>query len=238
MLGNIIVIFGFFKRNRGKELHTPREKIVLKVLVACEFSATVRNSFSVLGHDATSCDLLATEKKGKHYHGDVRDILYDGWDLMIAHPPCTYLCNSGVSWLNRQPERWKMLDDAAEFFNLLLDAPIPHIAVENPVPHKYALERIGNRKYTQAIQPYEYGHPTTKRTCLWLKNLPKLKPSRNKNSSVYRKMANMSVYKRQKLQYLPQSPTRWRTRSKTFEGVASAMASQWTRYLKLHRIER
>lgn len=212
--------------------------MILKVLVACEFSGTVRDAFSALGHDATSCDILATEKKGKHHRGDVREILDQGWDLMIAHPPCTYLCNSGAFALHKFPERWKKLDAAADFFNTLLDAPIPHIAIENPVPHNYALKRIRNRKYTQIIQPYEFGHPRTKKTCLWLKNLPKLKPSRNKNSSVCKEMENISNAEIQKLNYLPPSLTRWRTRSKTFDGIAKAMASQWTRYLKRHRIER
>ena len=210
----------------------------MKVLIACEMSGIIREAFKARGHDAWSCALMDTEIQGQHIKADVLNHLDKGWDLMIAHPPCTYLCNSGVSALHKYPKRWKKLDDATDFFNTLLDAPIPHIAIENPVPHKYALQRLQNRKYTQIIQPYEFGHPRTKKTCLWLKNLPKLKPSRNKNSSVYKEMENISNAERQKLNFLPPSLTRWRTRSKTFDGIAKAMASQWTRYLKRHRIER
>ena len=144
----------------------------MNVLVACEFSGVVRDAFAKRGHYAVSCDLLPTDSPStNHYQGDVRDLLiHNAWDLMIGHPPCTYLTNSGVRWLSEDPERWQQLDEGAAFFKLLLDADIPKIAIENPIPHKYAVERIG-RKYDQIIQPWQYGHGETKATCLWLKGL-------------------------------------------------------------------
>jgi len=124
----------------------------MKVLIACEFSGIVRDAFAKKGHDAWSCDLLPTEIPGNHIQGDVCDILDDGWDMMIAHPPCTYLANSGVRWLHERPERWEKLKEAADFFRTLLNAPIERICIENPIPHKYAIYLIG-RKYDQIIQP-------------------------------------------------------------------------------------
>ena len=138
----------------------------MKVLVACEFSGIVRDAFIAKGHDAMSCDILPTESPGPHHRGDVLDIIYDGWDLMIAHPPCTYLTNSGVRWLHTQPGRWDQLRLAGEFFNRLLDAPINKICIENPIPHKYAIECMNGRRYTQLIQPWQFGHGETKATCL------------------------------------------------------------------------
>lgn len=145
----------------------------MKVLIACEYSGTVRDAFIAAGHDAMSCDLLPTEKPGPHYQGDVLDILDDGWDLLIGHPPCTYLSVSGIHWNNRG-RGWDKTEKALEFFRLLLDAPIARIAIENPVG--IVSSRI--RKPDQIIQPYRFGHNASKATCLWLKNLPKLQPTR------------------------------------------------------------
>lgn len=194
----------------------------MRVLVACEYSGTVRDAFAIAGHDAWSCDLLDTDKPGKHIKGDVLQILNDGWDLMIAHPPCTYLSNSGVSWLYRKENRWEMMRQGAEFFKKLLESDIPKIAVENPIPHKYALEIIG-RKYDQIIQPYQFGHLESKATCLWLKRLPGLKETNN----VKQDMLKLDKNEWQRLHYLPPSKDRWKLRSKTFDGIAEAMANQW-----------
>jgi hypothetical protein len=195
----------------------------MKVLIACEYSGTVRDAFIKAGHDAMSCDLLPTDTAGPHYQGDVTDILNDGWDMLIAHPPCTYMTNSGVSWLHKDPARWVLLDDAAAFFNLLLDAPVNRIAVENPIMHKYAKERIGNRKQDQVVQPWMFGHMEQKGTCLWLKNLPLLTATNN----VKAEMLLLPDNERQRLHYLSPGPDRWKLRSKTYQGIADAMAAQW-----------
>jgi hypothetical protein len=195
----------------------------LKILIACEYSGRVRDAFTKLGHDATSCDLLDSDAPGKHYKGDVRDVLNDGWDLMIAHPPCTYLTNSGVCWLHKDPDRWPLLDDGAAFFKMLLDAPIPKIAIENPIMHKYAKERIGNVKQSQVIQPWMFGHMEQKATCLWLKGLPLLKETEN----VKEGMMLLPKNERERLHYLPPSADRWKLRSTTYQGIANAMATQW-----------
>ena len=195
----------------------------LKVLVACEYSGRVRDAFIKRGHNAMSCDLLPTDSPGPHYQGDVRDVLNNDWDLLVAHPPCTYMTNSGVSWLHKDPERWELLDDAAAFFNLFLDAPIERIAVENPIMHKYAKERIGNRKQSQVIQPWMFGHMEQKGTCLWLKNLPLLQPTNNVKAA----MMELPDNERQRLHYLPPSKDRWKLRSTTYQGIADAMAAQW-----------
>jgi hypothetical protein len=195
----------------------------MKILVACEYSGRVRDAFIECGHEAMSCDILPTDVPGPHYQGDVRDVLGDNWDLMVAHPPCTYLTNSGVTWLHKDPTRWAKLDDAAAFFKLLLDAPIPRIAVENPIMHKYAKERIGGIKQTQVIQPWMFGHMEQKATCLWLKGLPPLVPTNN----VKEAMMALPDNERQRLHYLPPSADRWKKRSETFLGIAQAMADQW-----------
>jgi len=187
----------------------------VKVLVACEYSGTVRDAFIRLGHDAISCDLLPSDSPGPHYQGDVFDIIVEGFDLMIAHPPCTYLCNSGVSWLYKDKSRWGKMKEGALFFKRLMDCPIPKIAIENPIMHKYAVEIIGRRQ-DQVIQPWQFGHGETKATCLWLKNLPKLKPT------------NIVEGREQRLHKLPPSKDRWKLRSKTYQGIADAMASQWS----------
>jgi hypothetical protein len=195
----------------------------MKILVACEYSGTVRDAFLRRGHDAMSCDLLPTDAPGPHYQGDVSDILNDGWDLMIAHPPCTYMTNSGVTWLHKDPTRWAKLDEAAAFFSTLLNAPIPRIAIENPIMHKYAKERIGGIKQTQVIQPWMFGHMEQKATCLWLKGLPALTPTNN----VKEQMLQLPTSERQRLHWLPPSPDRWKIRSATYKGIAEAMAEQW-----------
>jgi hypothetical protein len=195
----------------------------MKILVACEYSGRVRDAFAKLGHYAMSCDLLPTDATGLHYQGDVRDVLNDGWDLLVAHPPCTYMANSGVTWLHKDPARYALLDDAAAFFNLFLDAPIDRIAVENPIMHKYAKERIGNRKQSQVIQPWMFGHTEQKATCLWLKGLPLLQPTNN----VKAQMMELPDNERQRLHYLPPSKDRWKLRSTTYQGIADAMANQW-----------
>lgn len=203
----------------------------MRVLVACEFSGTVRRAFRALGHDAWSCDILpADDGSEHHYQDDIRNVLGRGkpwnepsWDLMIAHPPCTYLTNSGVTWLHRDPTRWQKLDEAAEFFKMLLDAPIPRIAIENPIMHKYAKERIGGVKQSQVIQPWMFGHTESKATCLWLKNLPTLKETKN----VKEEMLKLPDSERQRLHWLPPSADRWKLRSTTYSGIADAMAQQW-----------
>lgn len=200
----------------------------MKILIACEYSGTVRDAFAKLGHDVTSCDILPTDKPGKHYKGDVKDILYQDWDLIIAHPPCTYLTNSGVCHLYKKgtrikiPKRWQQLNDGAKFFKLFLNHPCKRIAIENPIPHKYAVERIG-AKYSQIIQPYQFGHTERKSTCLWLKGLPKLKPT----NDVKEEMLKLPKKEQQRLHYLSPGPDRWKIRSTTFQGIADAMAQQW-----------
>jgi hypothetical protein len=195
----------------------------MKILIACEYSGTVRDAFIRLGHDAMSCDLLPTDAPGPHYQGDVTAILNDGWDVMIAHPPCTYMTNSGVTWLHKDPSRWGLLDEAAKFFSELLNAPIPRIAIENPIMHKYAKERIGGIKQTQVVQPWMFGHTEQKATCLWLKGLPALTPTNN----VKQEMLKLPARERQRLHYLPPSADRWKMRSTTYKGIADAMAQQW-----------
>lgn len=194
----------------------------MKVLVACEYSGTVRDAFKAKGHDAWSCDVLPTDREGQHYQCDVREVLDKDWDLMIAHPPCTYLTNSGVTWLHRDPFRWQKLDEAAEFFRILVNAPIPRICIENPIMHKHAKERIGVHQ-SQVIQPWMFGHMEQKATCLWLKGLPLLKPT----NDVKAEMLKLPDSQRQRLHYLPPSKDRWKIRSTTFQGIADAMAEQW-----------
>jgi hypothetical protein len=196
----------------------------MKVLVACEFSGVVRDAFIARGHDAMSCDLLPTDSPGLHYEGDLFDIIADGWDLMIAHPPCTYLTNSGVTWLYRQPDRWKHLIEGAVFFRNLLEVPIPRIAIENPIMHKWAAQIIGRRQ-DQVVQPWMFGHAEQKATGLWLKNLKPLDETNN----VKKVLETLPDNQRQRLHWLPPSPDRAKLRSTTFQGIANAMAEQWGR---------
>ena len=195
----------------------------MKVLVACEYSGKVRDAFRAKGHDAMSCDILPTDVPGPHYQGDVMEVLDGGWDLMVAHPPCTYLANSGVSWLHKDQTRWEKMWDAAEFFRVLLNAPIPKRAIENPIMHKYAVRVIGRRQ-NQVVQPWMFGHPEQKATCLWLEGLPALRETNN----VKPQLDALSAAERQRLHWLPPSEDRWKLRSTTFDGIAAAMAEQWT----------
>lgn len=194
----------------------------MKILVACEYSGTVRDAFKKLGHDAWSCDLLQTDKPGNHFNCDVRDVLSKDWDLLIGHPPCTFLCNSGVCHLDTDKTRWKKMEEGARFFKMLWDSPIKKKCIENPIMHKYAKEIIGVSQ-SQIIQPYQFGHMETKATCLWLDNLPLLVPTDN----VKEEMMKLPKNKRQRLHYLPPSPDRWKLRSLTYQGFADAMAAQW-----------
>ena len=192
----------------------------MRVLVACEYSGVVRDAFLNAGHYAMSCDLLPCEStaSGDHYQGDVRDILDHDWDLMVAHPPCTHLAVSGARWFkDKLPEQALAL----EFVRLLLDAPIPRIALENPV--SIISSRI--RKPDQIIQPYEHGHEATKTTCLWLKNLPLLQPSNIVGKGA--RHITKSGRSLPKWYNLPPSVDRWKIRSATFPGIAAAMAAQW-----------
>ena len=193
----------------------------MRVLIACEYSGTVRDAFKRRGHHAVSCDLLPTEAPGLHYQGDVRTILTGKWDLIIAHPDCTYLANSGVHCLHKDKTRWAKLDAACRFFNLFLDHPCPKVCVENLVPHKYAIDRLKGRKYTQTIQPWQFGEDASKRTCLWLKGLAPLVPTKIIKKDRY---ANQTPSGQNKL---GPSPDRWKLRAKTYQGIADAMAAQW-----------
>ena len=193
----------------------------MRVLVACEFSGIVRDAFLAKGHDAWSCDLLPTERSGPHIQGDVLEILDDRWDLMIAHPPCTRLANSGVMWLKKR-NLWDDMHTGALFFRQILEHKCLKICVENPIPHKYALDAIG-RKYNQIIQPWQFGHTERKATCLWLKGLPKLTETNN----VKEEMLKLPKREQQRIHYLPPSKNRAHLRSITFLGFAEAMASQW-----------
>jgi len=185
----------------------------MKILIACEFSGIVRDAFARRGHDAWSCDLLPTETAGNHIQDDVLKHLTDGWDMMITFPPCTYLAVSGARWFkHRQTEQ----DQALRFVRLLLDAPIPKIALENPI----GIISTRIRKPDQIIQPWQFGHGETKATCLWLKNLPLLIPAEVVQGRVPR------------VHHEPPSLDRWKNRSRTYQGIADAMAEQWGYYLR------
>ena len=191
----------------------------MKILIACEYSGIVRDAFAAKGHDAWSCDILPTESPGNHIQGDVLKHLDKGWDMMIAHPPCTYLSNAGARFLypkgKLNEDRYKLGLKAKELFMTLCNAPINKICVENPISSKiYNLP-----KYNQIIQPYEYGHPIQKRTCLWLKNLTKLKPTNITNKKQSTKIPGNWFNKGGK--------DRQKNRSKFFKGFANAMADQW-----------
>ena len=180
----------------------------MRVLVACEFSGVVRDAFRARGHDAWSCDLLPTERPGPHLQGDILPHLGDGWDLMIAHPPCTHLAVSGARWFS---SKQVLQEEALVFVRALMDAPISRICIENPV--SIISTRI--RKPDQIIQPWQFGHGETKATCLWLKGLPLLVPTDVVPGRVAR------------IHHMPPGPDRWRERSRTYQGIADAMAAQW-----------
>jgi hypothetical protein len=202
----------------------------MRVLVGCEFSGAVRDAFRKRGHDAWSCDLLPSESDpAYHLQGDIRSFLDRDWDLLIAHPSCTYLCNSGVKWLYggkgtvRDAKRWGEMEAAAAFFLEMWNAPIPKIAVENPIMHGHGKAIIGVEQ-SQIIQPWQFGHEEMKSTCLWLRNLPLLQPTNivgpPPTDPVERK-------KWAKVANMVPGPNRWRERSRTYSGIADAMAEQW-----------
>lgn len=192
----------------------------MKVLIACEYSGVVRDAFIKAGHEAMSCDLLPTETYGPHYQGDVRDVLSPDWDLMIAHPPCTYLASSGLHWNTKRPERAALTEEALELIKLLMDAPIARIAIENPIG--CISSRI--RKPDQIIQPWMFGEDASKATCLWLKGLPLLQPTNILPGGKEARRGNQTPSGQNKL---GPSPDRWKERSKTYQGIADAMAQQW-----------
>ena len=199
-----------------------KERIKMyKVLVACEYSGTVRDAFASKGHEAWSCDILPSETPGNHIQDDVLKHLDKGWDLMIAHPPCTYLSNAGARFLYPKgilnEERYKLGLKAKEFFMALYNAPIDKICVENPISSKI----FELPKHTQTVQPYEYGHPYSKNTRLWLKNLPELKPTNIINKKQSTKIPGNWFNKGGK--------DRQKNRSKFFTGIAKAMAVQWSK---------
>lgn len=194
----------------------------MRVLVACEYSGTVRNAFLRAGHDAVSCDLLETTSPGPHVVGDARDLLGAGWDLLIAHPPCTRLTNAGVRWLHKPPagrtreEMWQEMREGADLFSTFLHAPVPRVCVENPVMHKHAKAAIrGYVEFSQSVQPWQFGHGEVKRTCFWLRGLPPLAPT------------DIVEGRTPRVHYASPSPDRWKERSKFFVGIADAMAVQW-----------
>lgn len=196
----------------------------MRVLVACETSGIVRRAFADRGHDAWSCDILPSEdRSNRHIVGDARDLLNEGWDLlMVAHPPCTRLCNSGVRWLAKPPpgktieQMWTELEEGADLFSAFWNAPIERICVENPVMHRYAKQRIVNfQEATQSVQPWQFGHGEVKRTCLWLKGLPPLVPT------------TIVEGREARVHKMPPSADRWKERSRFFPGIAAAMADQW-----------
>ena len=180
----------------------------MRILVACEYSGTVRDAFRALGHDAMSCDLLPTERPGPHYQGSVLDILDDGWDMLVGHPPCTHLAVSGARWWKDKREEQQQ---ALAFVHLLMGASIPRIAIENPV----SIISTAIRKPDQIVQPWQFGHGETKATCLWLMGLPKLVPT------------NVVDGREQRIHKMSPGPDRWKERSRTYQGIADAMAAQW-----------
>ena len=192
----------------------------MKILVACEYSGVVRDAFIKRGHDAMSCDLLPTDAPGPHYQGDVFDIINDGWDLMIAHPPCTYLSVSGMHWTTRGLRDPQLTEDALAFVRRLMAAPIERIAIENPI--SVISSRI--RKPDQIIQPWWFGHDASKKTCLWLIDLPPLKPTDMLPGDAKTRRGNQTASGQNKL---PPSKDRWKIRSATYKGIADAMAEQW-----------
>ena len=193
--------------------------MAVRVLIACEFSGIVRDAFIARGHEAVSCDILPTEAAGPHRQGNVLEILDDGWELMVAHPPCTHLAVSGAMHFAKKRESG-VQQDALEFVSRLLEAPIPKIALENPV----SIISSHIRKPDQIIHPWMFGHTEQKTTCLWLKGLPPLAQTNNVKDI----MLALPKNKRERLHYLGPSPDRWKNRSRTYQGIANAMAEQWS----------
>lgn len=207
------------------------------MLVACEYSREVAGAFERLGHYALSCDFEPAEKEGNHYKGDVRDVIEDGWDIMVAHPPCTYLTSAGARWFKDQPQpksgvlvgaaRRAAQGEAVEFVRFLMEAPIPHIALENPVGRLSSLYR----KPDQIIQPWQFGHMESKGTCLWLKNLPLLTPT----DIVRDEMMKLPKSERERVHMMPPGKDRWKERSRTYTGIADALAKQYSQYVMEER---
>lgn len=197
-----------------------------KCLVACEYSGIVREEFKKLGWDAWSCDLLDTEIPGQHIKGDALELIRSPWDLLVAFPPCTYLSNSGVRWLynkdgSKNMERWTKMYLGAMFFKQMLDANhIKHICVENPIQHKYARHLI-NKSYSQIVHPWQHNHPETKATCLWLKNLPNIVPT-----NIVEPTLGCAIHK------LPRTKDRGKIRSRTYQGIAFALATQFSKHIR------
>lgn len=200
----------------------------MRVLIACEYSSAVRDEFIKLGHDAVSCDLLPTDVPGPHYQGDVFDIINDGWDMMIAFPPCTHLALSGSQWFAEKQKDGRQ-DEALQFVRDLMNADIPKIAIENPIG--IISSRI--RKYDQIIQPWMFGDPFQKSTCLWLKNLPPLIATDIVSKGEFKEWIDKKTGKKKRqpiwfFEALSQGDLRWKIRSQTFPGIAKAMAQQWS----------
>jgi len=195
----------------------------MRVLIACEFSGIVRDAFAAHGHDVWSCDLLPTSTSGQHIQGDVLDILDQGWDLMIAHPNCQYLCSSGLHWNKRIEGRDLKTQDALSFVRDLMNAPIDRICIENPVG------RIGTaiRKADQYVQPHQFGHDASKKTGLWLDNLPSLEPTQHITPRIVDGRERWSNQTDSGQNKLAPSPDRWKLRAQTYQGIADAMALQW-----------
>lgn len=188
----------------------------MRALIACEYSGRIRREFRKRGHDAWSCDLLPSEDDSQyHIQGDVLELLRKPWDIVIAHPPCTRLCNSGVRWLHER-NLWQDLQEAAEFFLACLNANAPKVAAENPVMHKYAREIIG-RGPDFTVQPWQFGDPAKKRTCFWTRGLPALQPTSDMTAKDARADCHLAS----------PGPDRWKERSRTYLGIAKAIAEQW-----------
>lgn len=200
----------------------------MKILIACEYSGTVRDAFIKAGHEAMSCDLLPTDVPGPHYHGSVFDIIDKGWDMMIGHPPCTYLTVTGNKWFkpefkHRFPDRHKQREDAIAFFKSMFECNIPRICLENPV----GILSSVYRKPTQYVQPWQFGDPHSKKTGLWLKNLPELVPTKivEPQFYIYKDGRKDPIWHVESMRMKPLE--RMKYRSKTFQGIADAMAAQW-----------
>ena len=197
----------------------------MRILIACEYSGTVRDAFIRAGHDAMSCDLLDTDTPGPHYMGDIRDVLDREWDMMVAHPPCTYLASMGIWWNKKRPERWPLTYAARDFVNLLFNAPIDKICIENPIGY------LSNnwRKWNQIVHPWQFGDEASKPTCLWLKNLPLLKPTNIVGKGeFYVKSNGARMAKWSHITSGTNKSKRAKIASTTFKGIADAMASQWS----------
>lgn len=197
----------------------------MKILIGCEYSGAVRDAFISLGHDAMSCDFLPTESPGPHYQGNVFDIIGNGWDIGIFHPPCTYMASSGLHWNKKDPTRQKKTEESLEFVRMLLGCGIRHIALENPIG--CISTRI--RKPNQIIQPWQFGHPESKATCLWLENLPPLVPTNVLSKPIGGRWENQTPSGQNNL---GPSKDRWKIRSRTYKGIADAMARQWSDFVQ------